>query len=139
MNLHSESNSVIELTARSFSEIEKQPGKQLMVGLEPPTLLLDEDGMIKDCSKSAERLFGYRLSEIVWQHVSCLFPQFLETALIQKGKVNPKFNYIAHCGHIFQGISKQGQVILTKLNFICLEHDGFCTTKLILRPFSNEN
>src|SRR5512146_1769792 len=99
MNLHSESNSVIELTARSFNEIENQ--RQTTERYEPPMLLLDEEGMIKDCSKSAERLFGYRLSEIVWQHVSCLFPQFLESALIQNGRVNPKFNFIAHCGHIF--------------------------------------
>ncbi|HEY6094132.1 MAG TPA: PAS domain-containing protein [Gallionellaceae bacterium] len=138
MNLHSESNNVIELTVRSFNEIEKQHGRQLAERHEPPTLVLDEDGMIKDCSKSAERLFGYRLSEIIWQHISCLFPQFQEVALIQKGRVNPKFNYIAHCGHIFQGLNKQGLAIPTKLNFICLEHDGFCTTKLILRPSCNE-
>lgn len=138
MNLHSESNNVIELTARSFNEIEKQHERQLTERHEPPMLLLDEDGMIKDCSKSVERLFGYRLNEIIWQHVSCLFPKFLETALIQKGRVNPKFNYIAHCGHIFQGVSKQGQTIPTRLNFICIERDEF-TMKLILRPFSNEN
>jgi PAS domain S-box-containing protein len=124
MNLHTESNNVIELTALSFNEIEQQHGRQLAERHEPPMLLLDEDGMIKACSKSVERLFGYRLSEIVWQHVSCLFPQFLAVALIQKGRINPKFNYIAHCGHIFQGLNKQGQAIPTRLNFISLEHDA---------------
>jgi len=39
------------------------------------TLALDERGVILDCSKAAERLFGYLRSELMRCHVSQLLPQ----------------------------------------------------------------
>jgi hypothetical protein len=106
---------------------------------EPPFLLLDEDGLIRDCSKSVEARFGYRLNDIVWQHVSCLFPQFSEAVLIQKGQINPNVEYIAHCGHVFQGLGRRGGTIPTELKFIRLEHDGVVTLRLILHPPTDED
>lgn len=98
----------------------------------PPALMLDEVGIIRDCSKSVERLFGYRPDELVWQHISCLFPQFSKVELIQKGQINQKLNFISRCGHIFMGLNKQGNPIPTELNFVRLEHNGVCNLRLVL-------
>jgi PAS domain-containing protein len=42
---------------------------------ESPALAMDERGMIRRCNKSGERLFGYPSHELIWLHVSILFPQ----------------------------------------------------------------
>ncbi len=99
---------------------------------DPPELLLDESGIILRCSKSMERLFGYRVSEIAWQHISCLFPQLSEVTLTRQGRINPKLEYIAHCGHVFEGLDKRGNRVHTELKFICLQKDGACTLRVIL-------
>jgi len=134
MNLHTEDNAAIAPPDSSYAEMQKRLGERTIKRHEPPALLLDEGGMIQGCSKSVESLFGYRLSELVWQHISCLFPQLSGVALIQKGQINPKLEFISHCGHIFLGLNKQGNAIPNQLNFIRLEHNGLCTLRLILRP-----
>ena len=139
MKLHSVSSGVTELPVHSFKEMHKQRGGRPTEPHQVPVLLLDENGMIKDGSRSVESLFGYRLNEIAWQHVSCLFPQLSEVALLEKGRINPKFDFIARCGHIFQGLDKQGNAIPTELSFICLEHDGLCTMRLVPCPCGSEN
>jgi hypothetical protein len=45
-------------------------------------MTLDEQGYIRECDKSVETLFGYCQHELVWQHISCLFPKLTEFALI---------------------------------------------------------
>jgi hypothetical protein len=134
MNLHMESNDAIKPHNYPYPSMNKLPKKRPADWDEPPSLLLDEDGLIQDCSKPVESLFGYRLGELAWQHISCLFPHLSEIALIQQGRVNPKLDFISRCGHIFLGLNKQGNAIPTELNFVRFEHDGSCTLKLILRP-----
>ena len=41
---------------------------------EPSALSLSERGLIRDCSKPLEMLFGFRRGDLVWQHVANLFP-----------------------------------------------------------------
>jgi hypothetical protein len=137
MNLHTEGTVAVEPTDHSFSSMNKLPKQSAPDWQEPPSLLLDESGMIQDCSKPVESLFGYRLGELAWQHISCLFPNLSEIALIQHGRINPKLDFISRCGHIFMGLNRQGDSIPTELNFIRFEHDGMCTLKMILRPASS--
>ena len=112
----------------------KTPGETVREHDELPVLLLNEEGLIQDCNKPVEKLFGFRLSELVWQHISCLFPQLAELALIQKGQINPKLHFISHCGHIFLGLNKQGTPVPNELSFIRLDHHGSGTLRLILCP-----
>lgn len=101
---------------------------------EPPALLLDERGVIQDCSKTLENLFGYRRIEIVWQHISCLFPQLSDYELIEAGRINPLLDYICHCGHIFLGLDRKGRSIPNELSLLHFNHNGLQTLKLIVRP-----
>jgi PAS domain S-box-containing protein len=109
-------------------------GKRAAEWDEPPALVLNEKGEIQDCNASVERLFGYRMNELVWQHISCLFPQLSEVALVQQGGINPTLGFISRCGHVFLGLTKQGKPIQNELSIIRLEHKGSCTLRLILRP-----
>jgi hypothetical protein len=101
---------------------------------EPPAMSLDERGMIKDCSKSLEMLLGFRRSELVWHHVSMVFPQFEGIEIFQDGQVNPKLNYFCRCGQSYQAQKRQGDAVPSKLNFVCLENQGKRTLRLFVRP-----
>ena len=101
---------------------------------EPPSLSLDERGMIKDCSRSLEMLLGFRRSELVWQHVSMVFPQLEGIEIFQDGQVNPKLNYFCRCGQSYQAQKRQGDAVSSKLNFVCLENQGKRTLRLFVRP-----
>lgn len=101
---------------------------------EPPALTLDERGMIRDCSRSGEMLFGYRRHDLVWQHVSVLFPQLSGVALVQQQRLNPLLNFFCRCGKLFQSQNRQGDTFLCKLSFVRLESDGRHILRLIVRP-----
>jgi len=85
MKLHSVSSGVTELPVHSFKEMHKQRGGRPTEPHQVPVLLLDENGLIKDCSQSVESLFGYRLNELAWQHVSCLLPNSQRSRCLRKG------------------------------------------------------
>jgi hypothetical protein len=123
MNPVKESDAAIEVNSSSYDEWQ-----------EPPVLTLDERGMIRDCSKSGERLFGYRRHNLVWQHVSMLFPQLSGVALVQKEQFNPLLNFLCRCGKLFQTQDRQGDTFLSKLSFVSLEYDGRHTLRLIVHP-----
>lgn len=102
--------------------------------LEPPALSLDERGMIRDCNKSGEKLFGYLRSDLVWQHISKLLPQLLEMPLSQEGRINPFLDYLCHCGQLFHAKNREGKCIPSELSIVHLEHLGKPTLRLIVRP-----
>ena len=52
-------------------------------------LMFDERGMIRDFSRSVEKLVGYLRSELVWHHISFLLPQ-LKKNLFQAGISTPR-------------------------------------------------
>ena len=101
---------------------------------EPPALSLDERGMIKDCSKSFEILAGYRRSELVWHHVSMVFPQLGEIELVQEGQINPKFNYLCRCGQIYRMLNHLGDSFSSNINFFTIENGGKKILRLIVHP-----
>lgn len=100
----------------------------------PPALSLDAQGFIQASGKSVEKLFGYRQHELVWQHISCLFPKFAEIALMEGDQLNPLLRYLCHCDHVFEAINKQSEIIICNLNFFLIEHRGTPNLKLIVRP-----
>lgn len=101
---------------------------------DPPALSLDERGMIQDCSKSFERLFGFKRCDLVWQHISRLLPQLTGVDLVEAGRLNPVLNYLCHCGHHYQAKNQQGDTFPCNLNFVRVEFGGKRSLRLILSP-----
>lgn len=102
---------------------------------EPAALTLDERGVIVECSKHAAEIFGYNSLELVWQHVSKVLPQLSEMELFKDGQLNPRLNFLAHCGHHFQVKSRYGMVFLGDLFFITLNHHpGQNFLRLLIQP-----
>ena len=104
---------------------------------EPVALILDESGMICDCSKTSEELFGYNLRELISLHVSKLLPQLSEIELVQNGQVNPRLVYLCHCGHLFKAQSHHGGSFLSELCLVCLYNAGKRILKLFILPSIN--
>lgn len=102
--------------------------------IEPPALSLDERGMIQDCSKSFERLFGFKRCDLVWQHVSRLLPQLTGVTLVEAGRLNPVLNYLCHCGHRYLARNQRGDSFPCHLNFVRIEFGGKRSLRLIFNP-----
>ena len=103
---------------------------------EPPALSLDERGMILDCSKSFRKLFGFRRSDLVWQHVSTLFPQLAGVELVQAGQVNSLLSYLSRCGKLYQAKNRQGDTFSINLSLVRIEYKGRGILRLIVHPFA---
>ena len=99
-----------------------------------PALSLNERGMIQDCNKCCERLFGYQRRELVWQPVSSLFPQLTGVVWVQDGRFNPRLNFLCRCGKLFQAQNRQGDTFTNTLSFVRLEYNGRPTLRLIVSP-----
>ena len=134
MNLVKKSNTVIETNASSYAVWQELTDEHPAEWYESPALAIDERGMIRNCNKSGERLFGYRPHDLVWQHVSMLFPQLSGVALVQEGRFNPLLNFLCRCGKLFQTQNRQGDTFPSELSFVHLEHDGRRTLRLIVSP-----
>jgi hypothetical protein len=105
---------------------------------DPPSLALDERGIIQDCSKSFENLFGFQRRDLVWQHVSRLLPQLTGIDLVQAGRLNPLLNYLCHCGHRYDAQDRQGRIVSCILSFARVEFDGKRSLRLIINPLLPE-
>ena len=97
-------------------------------------LILDERGMICDCSKAGEKLFGYLRGDLVWQHVSKLLPQLSDISLVSDGQINPRLGFLSHCGRLFQAKNQRGDTFYSALHFVYLNCGGERIIRLILRP-----
>ncbi|MBU1424961.1 MAG: PAS domain-containing protein [Gammaproteobacteria bacterium] len=104
---------------------------------EPAALTMDERGMIKDCSRSFELLAGYRRSELVWHHVSMVFPQLDEIELVQAGQINPKLNYLCRCGQIYRLLNRLGDSLSSNINLFTIENGGKKILRLIVHPLES--
>jgi len=101
---------------------------------EPPTLTVDERGMICDCSKAGEALFGYSLKDLVWQPVSKLLPELSEIQLVKNGQFNPQLGFLSRCGQPFLAINRLGNVFLNNLHFVVLNYAGKYAIRVIVQP-----
>ncbi len=104
---------------------------------EPPALTLDERGMICDCSRAGEKLFGYGRKDIVWQHVSKLLPELSDIELLKGGQFNPQLGFLCHCGHHFRATNRLGNVFLSELHFVLLNGTDKHTIRMIVQPFDD--
>lgn len=137
MNLQIESDAINKIDVSAYARQQTLTGAQPTEQYSPPSLSLDADGLIQECDKSVETLFGYRQHELVSHHISCLFPKLTEVALMQGNRLNPLFNYICHCDHVFKAVNKQSDIITCNLNFFLVENKGKLNLRLIVRPVAN--
>ena len=105
---------------------------------EPAALILDESGIIRDCNNT-EELFGYKLRELLSQHISKLLPQLTEFELVQDGKFNPKFSYLCRCGHLFKAKNRDGATFFSELSLVNLNHTGKRILKLYVLPSTDQD
>ncbi len=103
---------------------------------EPAQLTLDEFGMIRDCNKAGEDLFAYSLRDLVSLHISILLPQLARIELLQKGQLNPRLNYLCHCGHVFLAQSRDGGTFSSELAMVWLERPKAGILRLFVLPSS---
>lgn len=101
---------------------------------EPPALTLGEYGLIRECSKSLELLFGFRCGDLVWQSVELLFPQLAGVELVREGEINPMLNYIMRCGKLYHSQNRHGERFFSHLSLFWIELDGRKFLRLIVRP-----
>ncbi len=101
---------------------------------EPAALTLDERGMICDCSKAGEELFGYSLPEITWQHITRLLPQLEGIELRQGGEINPRLAFLSRCGYQFLARIRHGGTVPSELSFFNVGGTGGLMLRLIVRP-----
>jgi len=128
-----ESNTAIEIDAASRAAWQERTAKLP----EPVTITLDERGTIRDCNPSGENLFGYRRSDLIRQHVSRLFPQLSDVALVENSRINPRLRFLCRCGHHFLGQDQKGNTFFSKLNFVHLDNAEQGILKLLVQPFRN--
>ncbi len=129
-----QNNTSIGTIEPTFSQLQGLTAKPSVSSPEPRSLSLDDRGMIIDCSNSSLKFFGYRRSDLVWRHVSRLFPKFSEIQLIQNGEFNPSIVYLARCGMIFHAHHMLGDLFSCNLNFVHLQNNGKHTLRMIASP-----
>jgi PAS domain S-box-containing protein len=78
-------------------------------------LNLDDLGMIRDCSRACEQMFGYLPDELAGRHVSTLLPQLPDTGLVQEGRINSRLAHLCHCAVAFQARRRDGRCFASEL------------------------
>ena len=125
------------INPRAFPGAERPERTRIASLHEPPALTLDERGMIRDCNKSGERLFGYQRHDLIWQHVSKLLPQLSGVALIREGRINSLLGFFCHCGRVFQARNRLGNTFPSELSFVHLEREGMRILRVIVHHSGN--
>lgn len=78
-------------------------------------LTLNDLGVIRDCSRACEQVFGYLPEELAGRHVSMLLPQLPETELVQEGRINSRLAHLCHCAFSFQARRRDGRCFASEL------------------------
>lgn len=102
-------------------------------GEEPAALTLDQNGVIYDCNKSAEALFGFQLVELITHHVSLLLPQLSHTEWLQDGRPNPQLKFLCRIGQQFYAVAQDGSQFNSRLFLIDLNNEERPRLRLIVR------
>lgn len=134
MDLQRERDSFNKSSPSSYAKNQGWTDELITEKNDPPALSLDERGMIQDCSKSFEKLFGFKHCDLVWQHISCVLPQLSGVDLVQTGRLNPFLNYLCHCGHHYEVQNRQGDSFSCNLSFVHVEFGGRRSLRLIVNP-----
>ncbi|MBT9590960.1 MAG: PAS domain-containing protein [Thiobacillus sp.] len=78
-------------------------------------LTLNDLGVIRDCSRTCEQVFGYLPEELAGHHVSMLLPQLPDTELVQEGRINSRLAHLCHCAFSFQARRRDGRCFASEL------------------------
>lgn len=106
----------------------------LDAGVDMLELTLNENGMIRECSKTCARCLGCTPGELLWQHVSVLLPQLAGIPLVLGGQINPRLRYLCHIGRQFELVGKSGVRLLSEVFFNDVESLGRHYLHLVIRP-----
>jgi len=79
------------------------------------TLTLDDLGVIRDCSRACEPVFGYQPDELIGRHISVLLPQLPDADLVQDGRINSRLAFLCHCAFAFQARCRDGRFFASEL------------------------
>ena len=109
------------------------PGALNAGGEEPAALSLDRNGVIYDCNKSAEELFGFRHGDLIAHHISLLLPQLSQTEWLQDGSPNPHLTFLCRIGQLFYAIAHDGSQFNSRLFLIDLNNEERPQLRLIIR------
>lgn len=99
-------------------------------------LTLYDNGTIRECNRAAAKLLDCLPNKLIWQHVSALFPQLAEMALVQGGIINPNLRFLSHIGYQFELVGVSGVPIACALFFNEVEDFGRHCLRLIIRPIT---
>ena len=79
------------------------------------TFTLDDQGVIRDCCRACEPVFGYLPDQLIGHHISVLLPQFPNTDLVQEGRINSRLAFLCHCAFAFQARRRDGRFFASEL------------------------
>jgi hypothetical protein len=99
-----------------------------------PSLSLDERGVITDCNKSFEMLFGVEWHELVLHHVTRVFTQLSAEDISQAGEVYPLLDYLTRCSQRYQAKNRHGETFYSNLIFVRDEREGKVLLRLMVFP-----
>lgn len=105
---------------------------------EPLAVVFDEDGVIQDCSTNCENVVGYSRSELVSRHISKLILQFALVPLFVNGQVNPRLDFLSHCGVPFSIQHRQGRTSNRRMSIVQLHHANRTTVRVIISSRDKE-
>ena len=99
-----------------------------------PALSLDERGMILDCNKQFQMQTGFEWHDLVWHHVTRVFPQLSAGDFNQAGQAYPLPDYLIRCSKLYQAQNRHGITFFSNLIFVHQEHKGKRSLKLFVCP-----
>jgi hypothetical protein len=134
MNLHPAGNAVIETGLPACAIWQEWTDEHLAERDDLPAISLDERGMILDCNKPFEVLFGFDWRDLVWHHITKVFPQLTTVEFTQAGQISPLLDYLERCSHLYQANNRDGVTFSSNLIFVRLEQEGKHLLRLIVFP-----
>jgi PAS domain S-box-containing protein len=100
---------------------------------------LDKNGIIQDCNPACEDLVGYRKEELVSRPISLLINMLARYPLTLGDRIEPRLDFICHCGIPFQMEKKTGSAFFSQLNLVYLRHLEAVRVRLLATPLLETN
>lgn len=85
------------------------PAHPAVDSVELAMLARDERGVIMECGKACEQVFGYGRDELAGRHVSTRLPQLQDTERVQEDRINSRLAFLCRCAMPFQARHRDGQ------------------------------
>jgi PAS domain S-box-containing protein len=92
----------------------------------------DDEGKILECDPVCESLFGYKQSELLGHHISCLLPELQNLALVCDNEINSRLKYLSRCAFPFMVAQRNGNNFASHL-FINLTNGKDGGLRIIVR------